>query len=129
MKINRVDHIGIAVPNLQEAKKFYEETLGIKITKEDEIVEEQKVKVSFVPCGDCEIELLESTTEDGPIAKYLAKNGGRSGIQHIALNVDNIEEAIAEIERKRRSYRLMNNLVTALAIPALHSFIQKLAVS
>ena len=100
MKINRVDHIGIAVPNLQEAKKFYEETLGIKITKEDEIVEEQKVKVSFVPCGDCEIELLESTTEDGPIAKYLAKNGGRSGIQHIALNVDNIEEAIAEMNEK-----------------------------
>ena len=57
----------------KKQKKFYEETLGIKITKEDEIVEEQKVKVSFVPCGDCEIELLESTTEDGPIAKYLAK--------------------------------------------------------
>ena len=95
MKINRVDHIGIAVPNLQEAKKFYEEVLGIKITKEDE-----KVKVSFVPCGEVELELLESTTEDGPIAKYLAKNGGRSGIQHVALNVDNIEKAIAEMKEK-----------------------------
>lgn len=100
MKINRVDHIGIAVPNLEEAKKFYEETLGIKIVKEDEIVEEQHVKVSFVPCGDTEIELLESTTPDGPIARYLDKNGGRSGIQHIALNVDNIEEAIAELKDK-----------------------------
>ena len=100
MKINRVDHIGIAVPNLQEAKKFYEEVLGIKITKEDEVIEDQKVKVSFVPCGEVELELLESTTEDGPIAKYLAKNGGRSGIQHVALNVDNIEEAIAEMKEK-----------------------------
>lgn len=100
MKINRIDHIGIAVPNLQEAKKFYEEVLGIKITKEDEVIEDQKVKVSFVPCGEVELELLESTTEDGPIAKYLAKNGGRSGIQHVALNVDNIEEAIAEMKEK-----------------------------
>ena len=57
MKINRVDHIGIAVPNLQEAKKFYEEVLGIKITKEDEVIEDQKVKVSFVPCGEVELEL------------------------------------------------------------------------
>ena len=59
-----------------------------------------EVKVSFVPCGEVELELLESTTEDGPIAKYLAKNGGRSGIQHVALNVDNIEEAIAEMKEK-----------------------------
>lgn len=54
-------------------QKFYEEVLGIKITKEDEVIEDQKVKVSFVPCGEVELELLESTTEDGPIAKYLAK--------------------------------------------------------
>lgn len=100
MKINRVDHIGIAVPDLEQAKKFYEETLGIKIVKPDEVVEEQCVKVSFVPCGDTEIELLESTTPDGPIARYLEKNGGRSGIQHIALNVDNIEEAIKEMQDK-----------------------------
>ncbi len=100
MKINRVDHIGIAVPDLQAAKKFYEETLGIKITKPDEVIDEQKVKVSFVPCGEVELELLESTTEDGPIAKFLAKNGGRTGIQHVALNVSDIKEAIAEMQEK-----------------------------
>lgn len=100
MKINRVDHIGIAVPDLQKAKKFYEETLGIKITKPDEVIDEQKVKVSFVPCGEVELELLESTTEDGPIARYLAKNNGHAGIQHIALNVSDIKEAIADMQAK-----------------------------
>ena len=99
-KVLQVDHIGIGVNDLAATKEFYKNALGIEHLPEDEIVEEQKVKVSFVPCGDCEIELLESTTEDGPIAKYLAKNGGRSGIQHIALNVDNIEEAIAEMKEK-----------------------------
>ena len=98
MKINRVDHIGIAVPNLQEAKKFYEETLGIKITKEDEIVEEQKVKVCFFPVGDSELELLESTSPDGPIGRYIEKNG--EGIQHVALRVDNIENALADLKAK-----------------------------
>ena len=100
MKINRVDHIGIAVPDLQQAKKFYEEKLGIKITKPDEVIDDQHVKVSFVPCGEVELELLESTTEDGPIARYLAKNGGHAGIQHIALNVSDIKEAIADMQAK-----------------------------
>lgn len=107
MKINRVDHIGIAVPDLQQAKKFYEETLGIKITKPDEVIDEQKVKVSFVPCGEVELELLESTTEDGPIARYLAKNGGHAGIQHIALNVSDIKEAIADMQAK--GVRMIDN--------------------
>ena len=99
-KVLQVDHIGIGVNDLAATKEFYKNTLGIQHLPEDEVVEEQKVKVSFVPCGEVELELLESTTEDGPIAKYLAKNGGRSGIQHIALNVDNIEEAIAEMKEK-----------------------------
>ncbi len=107
MKINRVDHIGIAVPDLQAAKKFYEETLGIKITKPDEVIDEQKVKVSFVPCGEVELELLESTTDDGPIARYLAKNGGHAGIQHVALNVSDIKAAIAEMQEK--GVRMIDN--------------------
>lgn len=97
--VNRVDHIGIAVANLEEAKKFYTDMLGMKATGE-EVVEEQKVKVCFIPSGDSELELLESTSPDGPIAKFIEKNGGRNGIQHIALRVDNIEQAIADLMAK-----------------------------
>jgi methylmalonyl-CoA/ethylmalonyl-CoA epimerase len=97
--INRVDHIGIAVDNLEEAKKFYTEMLGMKASGE-EVVEEQKVKVCFIPSGDSELELLESTSPDGPIAKFIEKNGGRNGIQHIALRVDNIEQTIADLMAK-----------------------------
>lgn len=99
INVDRIDHIGIAVGNLEEAKKFYTEMLGMKATGE-ETVEEQKVKVCFIPTGDSELELLESTSPDGPIAKYIEKNGGRNGIQHVALRVDNIENAIAELKAK-----------------------------
>lgn len=97
--IDRIDHIGIAVTNLEEAKKFYVEMLGMKASGE-ETVEEQKVKVCFIPTGDSELELLESTSPDGPIAKYIEKNGGRNGIQHVALRVDNIEKTIEELKAK-----------------------------
>uniref|UniRef100_UPI00036A78D9 methylmalonyl-CoA epimerase n=1 Tax=Propionispira raffinosivorans TaxID=86959 RepID=UPI00036A78D9 len=93
------DHIGIAVADLAEAKKFYTDILGLKATGE-EVVEEQKVKVCFIPSGDSELELLESTSPDGPIAKFIEKNNGRNGIQHIALRVDNIEQTIADLLAK-----------------------------
>ena len=95
--VTRVDHIGIAVKDLAQAKKFYEEILGMKATGE-EVVEEQKVKVCFIPSGDSEVELLESTSPDGPIAKFIEKNG--EGIQHLALRVDNIEAALEELKAK-----------------------------
>lgn len=97
--VDRVDHIGIAVADLAEAKKFYTDMLGLKATGE-EVVEEQKVKVCFIPSGDSELELLESTSPDGPIAKFIEKNNGRNGIQHIALRVDNIEQTIADLLAK-----------------------------
>jgi len=97
VKVLKVDHIGIAVSNLEEALKFYTDVLGLNSVG-TEVVEEQKVKVAFLPCGDSELELLESTSPDGPIAKFIEKNG--EGIQHIALRVDNIEEAIAELKEK-----------------------------
>lgn len=93
----KVDHIGIAVKDLAEAKKFYTEILGIKAMGE-EVVEQQKVKVCFIPCGDSELELLESTSPDGPIAKFIEKNG--QGIQHLALRVDNIETTLADLKEK-----------------------------
>jgi methylmalonyl-CoA epimerase len=94
--VNKIDHIGIAVKNLEEALNFYENILGLK-SAGFEIVEEQKVKVAFLPIGDTEVELLESTEEDGPIARYIAKNG--EGVQHIAYRVDDIDEAILLSDR------------------------------
>lgn len=105
MNILKVDHVGIAVNNLEETLKFYEEVLGLKC-EGTEVVEEQKVKVAFLPVGDTELELLESTTEDGPIAKFIAKNGGRGGIQHVAVRVDNIETAIEEV--KAKGYKMID---------------------
>ena len=96
-KTLKVDHIGIAVKDLEQAKKFYTEVLGMTAMGE-ETVEQQKVKVCFIPCGDSEVELLESTAPDGPIAKFIDKNG--QGVQHIALKVDNIEAAIADLKAK-----------------------------
>ena len=99
MEVTRVDHIGIAVPNLEETIRFYEDVLNLSCTG-TEVVEDQKVKVAFFPVGDTELEFLESTSDDGPIAKFLEKNGGRAGIQHVALRVDNIEEAIQNMQEK-----------------------------
>jgi methylmalonyl-CoA/ethylmalonyl-CoA epimerase len=95
--VNKIDHIGIAVKNLNDALNFYENILGLK-SAGTETVEEQKVKVAFLPISDTEVELLESTEEDGPIARYIAKNG--EGVQHIAYKVDDIEKAIAEMKEK-----------------------------
>ena len=97
MNVTRVDHIGIAVKNLDEMVKWYEETLGVK-SHGTEIVDDQKVKVAFLPIGESELELLESTSDDGPIARFIEKNG--EGIQHIALRVDNIEETLVELKAK-----------------------------
>lgn len=97
MNLSRIDHVGIAVKDLEEALSFYEGVLGLKASG-TEVVEEQKVKVAFLPCGDSELELLESTEPDGPIARFIEKNGGRGGVQHVAVRVDNIEEAIEEVK-------------------------------
>ena len=96
-KVTRIDHVGIAVKDLEAAKKFYTEILGLKDSGE-ETVDEQKVKVTFYPLGDSELELLQSTHPEGPIAKYIDRSG--EGIQHIALRVDNIEAALADLKEK-----------------------------
>jgi len=95
--INKIDHLGIAVKDMEAALKFYEGALGLTATK-TEVVEEQKVKVAFIPVGDTKVELLESTSPDGPVAKYIEKNG--EGVQHIAFKVDNIEEALEQLKGK-----------------------------
>ena len=97
MKVLKIDHLGIAVNSIEEAKKLFQDTLGLNF-EGTETVEEQKVTTAFFPVGDSEVELLESTAPDGPIAKYLDKRG--EGIQHIAFRVENIEEALAELKEK-----------------------------
>ena len=104
MKINHIDHIGIAVKSIEQAGKFYTEILGLTI-QDIENVADQKVNVAFLPITDSEIELLESTDPDGPIAKYISARG--EGIQHIAFCVDNIEEALDELRQK--GVRMIDN--------------------
>lgn len=93
----KVDHIGIAVSDLAESLKMYTDILGMTLHG-TETVEEQKVKTAFLPLGDTEIELLESTSPDGPIGKFIETRG--QGIQHIAFRVDDIEAALAELKAK-----------------------------
>lgn len=93
----KIDHIGIAVKDLEESLKFYQETLGLDL-QGIEVVEEQRVRVAFLPIGDTEIELLESTDPEGPIARHIEKRG--QGVQHLAVRVENIEEAIREMKEK-----------------------------
>ncbi len=99
-KILGVDHIGIAVNDLKEVGAFWSESLGLATTGE-ETVAEQKVTRGFYPTPNgSEIELLAATEPDSPIAKFIEKNGGRGGIQHIALRVDNLEAALADLKEK-----------------------------
>ena len=97
MKIVKIDHLGIAVESIEEGKKFWTEVLGLPF-EGSETVEEQKVTTAFFPVGESEVELLESTTSDGPVARYLEKRG--QGIQHIAFQVENIDAALAELKEK-----------------------------
>ncbi|MGI6639807.1 MAG: methylmalonyl-CoA epimerase [Desulfobulbus sp.] len=99
MKILQIDHLGIAVNTLEEGKKFWGDVLGLKL-EGTETVEEQKVTTAFFPVGESEVELLVSTQPDGPIAKFIERNGGRGGFQHVAFRVENIEEALAELKEK-----------------------------
>lgn len=97
MKVLKIDHLGIAVDSIENGKSFWSETLGLEF-EGAETVAEQKVTTAFFPVGESEVELLESTSPDGPIAKYLEKKG--PGIQHIAFRVENIEEALQELKEK-----------------------------
>lgn len=97
MRIERIEHIGIAVSNLDEAIRFYEKVLNLKCYAIEEVAE-QKVRIAFFKVGEAKIELLESTDPAGPIGKFIEKKG--EGIHHIAFAVDNIEQALIETESK-----------------------------
>ncbi len=100
--IKKIDHVGIAVKNLDEAIKLWE-SLGLKVAEIEE-VPGQKVRVAVFKVGESRIELLEGTSEDSPISKFIAKRG--EGIHHIALGVENIEEHLEKL--KEQGFRLID---------------------
>ncbi len=95
--IKKINHIGIAVNSVEEALKLYTEVLGLEV-KGIEIVEEQKVKTVIIPVGDTKIELIESTSPDGAIAKHIERRG--EGLHHIALEVSDIQSALKALKEK-----------------------------
>jgi methylmalonyl-CoA/ethylmalonyl-CoA epimerase len=95
MKVKHVDHIGVAVKSIEQAGKFYTDILGLKIEGIENIAD-QKVNVAFIPITDSEVELLESTDPDGPVAKFIDSRG--EGVQHIAFRVENIEETLEQLK-------------------------------
>jgi methylmalonyl-CoA/ethylmalonyl-CoA epimerase len=97
MKVLKIDHLGIAVNSISEGRNFWSGILGLNF-EGDETVAQQKVRTAFFPVGESEVELLESTEPDGPVAKFIEKKG--EGIQHVAFRVANIEEALAELKLK-----------------------------
>jgi len=91
MKVLQIDHLGVAVNSIDQGKNFWTDVLGLEF-EGSETVAEQKVTTAFFPVGESEVELLESTAPDGPIARYLEKKG--EGIQHVAFRVENIESVV-----------------------------------
>ena len=101
--MRQIDHLGIAVKSLAEAKQFYEK-LGLEVTSE-ETVESEKVRVAMVPVGESRIELLEPTVPDSTIAKFLEKRG--QGLHHLALQVSDLSRTVARL--KAAGTRLIND--------------------
>jgi methylmalonyl-CoA/ethylmalonyl-CoA epimerase len=97
MKILQIDHIGIAAQSIDQAAPFWSVILGLPIAGR-EVVGEQKTITAFLPVGESELEILESTSPEGAVARFIESRG--EGIQHIALRVDNLEEALQELREK-----------------------------
>lgn len=103
MKVTKVEHIGIAVRSIEEARAFYEQGLGLTLARLEE-VEREGVRVAFLSAGESEIELLEPLGEGGSVARFLESRG--EGIHHLCLEVDNIEEAMARLSAQ--GFRLLD---------------------
>ncbi|MFW6134962.1 MAG: VOC family protein, partial [Elusimicrobiota bacterium] len=93
----KIDHIGVAVKDLENSLHLFKNILGMEYSGE-EVVEEQNVKVAFLPIGESEVELLESTSPDGNIAKYIEKRG--EGIHHIAFEVEDLHFMLEKLQQK-----------------------------
>lgn len=93
----KIDHIGIATNSIEEMASVYRDALGLRIAETEEVAS-QKVRVAMLPIGESRIELLEATSDDSPISKFLAKRG--PGIHHLAFNVADIRAALADLKSK-----------------------------
>jgi methylmalonyl-CoA epimerase len=113
----KVDHLGIAVKSIAQARKFYEQ-LGMKIISE-EVVEDERVRAAMVPVGDTRFELLEGTAEDSPITRFIAKRG--EGLHHVAVHVNDISATFEEL--KRRGVRLISDEIKVGAGGHLYIFV------
>lgn len=113
----KIDHLGIAVKSIAEARGFYE-ALGLRVTHE-ETVEQERVKTAMLPVGESRVELLEPTEEDSPVGKFLAKRG--EGLHHVALQVEDIEAAMEGL--KARGARLIQDKVQVGAGGHLYFFV------
>ncbi len=92
--VKKIDHIGIAVRNADEAARFYAEALGLQV-EHSEVVESQGVRTVFLPVGETTLELLEPTSAESPVARHIEKRG--EGIQHIAFAVEGLDELLSEL--------------------------------
>lgn len=98
MKISRIEHLGIAVQSIEEALPYFENVLGLKCYAVEEVAD-QKVKTAFLKCGEVKLELLEPTSPDSTIQKWLDK--GNHGVHHVAFCIeDGVANALAECESK-----------------------------
>lgn len=97
MDISHIEHIGIAVKNLDDAVRYYENILGLKCYRV-EVIEDQMVKTAFFKVGNTKIELLESTKPEGPVGRFIEKRG--EGVHHIAFAVKDIQKSLKEAESK-----------------------------
>jgi methylmalonyl-CoA/ethylmalonyl-CoA epimerase len=113
-----IDHIGVAVADLDETLRFYRDALGLDVHPPEEVAS-QRVRAHFMPAGDAAVELLEATSPDSPIARFVAKRG--AGLHHVALRVDDIVAALAEL--KARGVRLIDEAPRPGAHGALVAFI------
>jgi methylmalonyl-CoA/ethylmalonyl-CoA epimerase len=95
--IQHIDHLGIAVKSLEESIPFYRDVLGLELEHQEE-VESQKVRTAFLKCGEVHIELLEPTSDESPIAKFLATKG--EGIHHVAYRTDDVQAQLDDASSK-----------------------------
>ena len=113
-----LDHIGIAVSDIDAALRFYRDALGLEIEMPEDVAS-QHVRVHFIPAGESALELLEATSDDSPIAKFVARRG--AGLHHITLRVDDITAALAEL--RLRGVRLIDDVPRPGAHGSLVAFI------
>lgn len=109
-KIKKINHIAIAVKDVEESLKFWRDAMGLQVDHIED-VPSQKSEVVFIPVGDSEVELVRPTSQDTGVAKFLEERGG--GMHHLCFEVDNIDEMLAQL--KEKGIRLINE--EALELP------------